>query len=259
MVPVAIPENGSRTKTIITVLPGKTTMKPILTLILGIACLLIANDDIPQKIQATTTERADLPAGGVVRLKNSTGELRIEGWDQPGVEVTTIKSTKLAYPAAGADREHASHMLDEVKVSVTRDGNDVVIGTVYPRHRRFLPRPSVGDRDFNLEYLVRVPRNTNLIVDHDAGEIHFDNLAGNIHATMNQGTITLRLPMAGQYSIDAGSRIGDVTSDFPGATTRRHFGHAFLQPAQAPHNLYLRTGYGDIIILRTHDPARSIL
>jgi hypothetical protein len=232
-------------------------MKRTLTLMLGIGCLLIANDEIPQRILVTTTEHADLPAGGVVHLKNSTGELRIEGWDQPSVEVTAIKSTKLAYPAAGAERDKASHMLDEVKVSVARDGNDVVIGTVYPRHRRFLPRPSVGDRDFNLEYVVKVPRDAKLIVDHDAGEIHFDDVGGDIHATMNQGTITLRLPTAGIYSIDAGSRIGEVTSDFRGATTRRHFGHAFLQTAQAPHNLYLRTGYGDIIILRTHDhPAR---
>lgn len=224
---------------------------------LGIGCLLAANDEIPRKIEATTTERADLPAGGVVRLKNSTGELRIEGWDQPGVEVTTIKSTKLAYPAASAERDKASHMLDEVKVSVTHEGNDVVIGTVYPRHRRYLPRPSVGDREFNLEYLVKVPRGARLAVDHDAGEIHFDDVSGDIHATMNQGTITLRLPAAGQYSIDAGSRIGDVTSDFPGTTTRRHFGHAFLQGTQAAHSLYLRTGYGDIIILRMHNPAAT--
>ena len=233
-------------------------MKPTLTLMLGLVCLLMANDEIHQKIQVTTAEHADLPVGGAVRLKTSTGELRIEGWDQPGVEITTIKSTKLAYPAAGADRDKASHMLDEVKVSVARDGNDVVIGTVYPRHRRFLPGPSVGDRDFNLEYVVKVPRNAKLVVDHDAGEIHFDDVAGDIHATMNEGTITLRLPAAGNYSIDADSRIGAVTSDFPGTTTRRHFGHAFLQAAQATHNLYLRTGYGDIIILRTHDhPALS--
>jgi len=231
----------------------KRTLTLILMLGMGIACLLMANDQIPQKIQVSTTERADLPAGGAVHLKNSTGDLRIEGWDQPGVEVTAIKSTKLAYPAAGMERDKASHMLGEVKISVARDGNDVVIGTVYPRHRRFLPRPSVGDREFNLEYVVKVPRNAKLVVDHDAGEIHFDDVGGDIHATMNQGTITLRLPTAGSYSIDADSRIGEVTSDFPGTTTRRHFGHAFLQTAQAPHNLYLRTGYGDIIILRTHD------
>ena len=232
-------------------------MKRMLAIMLGIGCLLTANDETPRKIQATSTQHADLPVGGVVHLKNSTGELRIEGWDQPGVEVTTIKSTKLAYAAAGAERDKASHMLDDVKVSVAREGNEVVIDTVYPRHKRFLPRPSVGARDFDLEYVVRVPKDAKLVVDHDAGEIHFDDVNGDVHATMNQGTITLRLPAAGQYTIDADSRIGNVTSDFPGTTTRRHFGHAFLQGTQAAHSLYLRTGYGDIIILRIYNPPAA--
>jgi len=230
-------------------------MKRKLTLMFGIVCLLLAgflsgSDEIPQKLQVTKTEHADLPAGGTVRLKNSTGELRIEGWDQPGVEVATIKSTKLAYLSAGAERDKAAHALEQVKVGVTRQGDELVITTEFPRHRRYLPRPSVGARDFDLNYIVKVPRDAKLIVDHDAGEIHFDDLTGDIHATTNQGTITLRLPSATQYAVDAKCRIGDVTSDIPGTKTRKHFGHEFSQNALAPHSLFLRDGYGDIIILR---------
>jgi hypothetical protein len=43
-----------------------------------------------------------------------------------------------------------------------------------------------------------------------------------------------------------------VISDFPGVTLREHLGHSLVQGAQAPHNLYLRTGFGDILILREH-------
>jgi len=230
-------------------------MKRTLTLLFGIGCLLYAASDTPQKIQIAKTEQADLPSGGAVRLKNSTGELTIEGWDRPGVEITTLKSTKRAYPATGAEREKASHILDEVKVSAALQGNELVITTDFPRDRRWLPRPSVGARDFDLEYIVKVPRGAKVTVDHDAGEIHFVELTGDIRAMMNQGAITLQLPAAAQYSIDAQSRIGDVTSDFPGTTFRRHFGHSFIQTTPAPHSLYLRTGYGDIIILRSSKPA----
>jgi len=229
-------------------------MKRTLTLIFAIGCFLPANDAVPQRIQITKTEHADLPAGAALLLKNSTGELTIEGWDQPGVEITTIKSTKLAYPATGAERDKASHMLDEVKVSEATEGGQLVIRTDFPRHRRFLPRPSVGARDFDLEYLIKVPRDAQITVDHDAGEVHFDGLSGDIHATTNQGTITLRLPRSAGYSIDARSRIGDVTSDLPGTTTRKHFGHNFTETSQSPHKLFLRNGYGDIIILRMRIP-----
>jgi hypothetical protein len=230
-------------------------MKRILALTFGLSFLLPANDVAPQRIQATNTLHAVLPSGGAIRLNNSTGELTIEGWDQPEVVITTTKMTKLAYPAAGADRDKATRMLDEVKVTAAPQGNDLVITTDFPRHRRFLPRPSVGARDFDLEYVIRVPRDAKIFVDHDAGEIHFDDLTGDIHATTIQGTITLHLPQTAQYSIDAKSRIGDVDSDFAGTKKRRHFGHEFMQTSQAPHSLYLRNGYGDIIIFRMRRPA----
>ena len=127
-------------------------MKRILTLIIGLSCLLAANDEAPQKIQVTKTEHADLAAGGIVRLKNSTGELTIEGWDQPGVEITTTKSTKLAYSATGAEHDKAAHMLNQVRVSAATEAGELVITTDFPRHRRFLPRPSVGSTDFDLGF-----------------------------------------------------------------------------------------------------------
>ena len=83
--------------------------------------------------------------------------------------------------------------------------------------------------------------------------MHFDDLTGDIHAATNQGTITLRLPQMTRYAIDAKSGIGDVDSDIAGTTTRRHFGH--VQTTTAPHKLYLRNGFGDIIILRINQPA----
>src|SRR5580692_1795379 len=98
-------------------------------LTIGVGCLLAANDEVPRKIQVTKTEHVDLGAGGTVRFKNSTGELTIEGWDQPGVEITTVESTKLAYPATGLEHDRAAQMLAAVKVSEARDGNDVVITT----------------------------------------------------------------------------------------------------------------------------------
>lgn len=234
---------------------GTGQMKRALMLIFGLGCLLAANDEILKKIQITNTDHAVLGSGGVLRLTNSTGELTITGWDQPGVEITTIKSTKLAYPAAGAEHDVAARMLGEVKVTEAPQGNDLVITTEFPRHTRFLPRPSVGARDFDLEYAIKVPRTAKIVVDHDAGEIHFDDLTGDIHATTIQGTVTLRLPPTAQYSIDAKSRIGDVDSDFAGTTKRRHLGHEFLQTSRAPNALYLRNGYGDIIILKMNRPA----
>lgn len=226
-----------------------------LAAIFGMSCLVLADDELRQPVQIAKTEHVDLPVGGTVRLKNSTGELTIEAWDQPGVEITTIKSTKVEY--ASAERQKASRDLDRVKIAAERQGDELVITTDFPRHRGFPPSsPLGGATNFALEYHIKVPRDARLVVDHDVGEVHFDGVTGDINATALQGTITLHLPEGGQYAIDAKSDFGSVTSDFPGSTKRRFWlvGHQFIHNSQALHKLYLRNGFGDIIILKIRKP-----
>jgi hypothetical protein len=222
-----------------------------LAVIFGMSCLLAADDELRQKVQVTKTEHVDFPPGGTVRLKNSTGEITIEGWDQAGVEITTIKSTKDAY--ASSEREKATHDLDRVQIATERRGDQLVISTGFAGHRGFPPSSLLGGaRNFDLDYRIKVPREARLVVDHDVGDVHIDDVTGDIHATARQGEITIHLPEGAQYAIDARSHLGSVTSDFPGNAKRRFWlvGHQFIQASQAPHKLYLREGFGDIIILK---------
>jgi len=219
----------------------------ILILLFGLSCLLLADEQSRQKVQVTNTQHLDLPPGGTVTFKNSTGELTIEGWDQPGVEITTSKSTKTFYTSA--EHEKGSRELEKVHVAAERHGDEVVITTTAPHHG--FPFPN----DVDLDYVVKVPRAAHLAVKHGAGEVHFDNVTGDIHATVRQGLITLHAPAGDQHAIDAKSGIGSVTSDFPGSTKRQWLmGHQFVETSQTPHKLYLRNGFGDIILLKIHAP-----
>jgi hypothetical protein len=225
----------------------------------GTSCVLLAADESKQKVQVSKTERMDFPSSGTIRLKNSIGALTVEGWDQPVIEITTIKSTKDEY--ASVEREKASHDLDRVQITAKRQGDELVMTTDFPRHRGFPPSlPFAGATHFDLDYHIKVPRDARLIVDHDVGDVYFDDMTGDIHATALQGVITLHLP-EGRYAIDAKSDIGSVTSDFPGNTKRRFWliGHQFVQASQAPHKLYLREGFGDILILKIRKPPTPSL
>jgi len=227
----------------------------MLAVLFGMSCLLLADDEPKQKVLVTHTERADFPSGGWLRLKNSAGEVTVEGWDSPGVELTTIKSTKDAYPSR--DRDKASRELDKVRVSMERQGSDLVITTEFPRRRGALPfspwRPATA---FDLEYHIKAPMNAKLSAAHGTGEVHVADLASDVHVTVRNGAITLQLPPEGQYDIDAKSDFGDVTSDFPGHAKRSQWllGHRFVQGAPAAHHLYLRVGFGDITIMKIQKP-----
>lgn len=99
--------------------------------------LLCAEDESKSRARVTQTERVDFPSGGLLRLNNSIGELTIEGWDRPEVEITTIKSTKAAYGAQ--ERENATRELNQVQVKTERRGDQVVVTTEFPRYAVFPP------------------------------------------------------------------------------------------------------------------------
>ncbi len=143
--------------------------------------------------------------------------------------------------------------MDQVSIAVERRGEELVINTGFPRHGKFSPPFGAGTR-FDLEYYIKAPRNVRLIVAHDVGGVHVDDITGDIRVTARRGEITLRLPEEGQYAIDARSKVGDVISDFPGHGKLKPWltGHQFTNETSAnAHRLYLRVGYGDIIIWKT--------
>src|SRR5277367_6241653 len=164
---------------------------PRLLLGFGLCFLLRAENPAPPMLESTHTERSDFPSGGTLHLKNSVGELTIESWDQPGLEITTIKASKVA--VTGQEREKASKVLDSVKISTERKGDEVTVSTEFPKHRK-IARPFKGMTDFDLEYRIKVPRNAHLVIEHAMGEVHIDNIAGEIHATDAMGLISVRVP-----------------------------------------------------------------
>lgn len=231
----------------------------LFVLALGIGGGLLAEDSaVPrrEKVQISKTERLDFPAGGRLRLENSVGDLTIEAWDEPAVEITTIRLSRREHPVG--DRARVTAELERVTVKAQQKGNELVVTTDYPRHRAFPPPSPVGEAGhFDLEYHIRVPRTARVSIDHDVGQVHIDGVAGDIEANVLGGDLLLHLPEDGVYNIDAKTDLGHVNSDFPGNERRRSWfvGHKVVsEPGQPARSLHLRVGLGDIVILKTRLP-----
>lgn len=210
-------------------------MRYKLAMILSAGGLMLGREPAP-KAPVSSTEHFEIPANGVVRLEHSVGELRVDGWDRPEVELTTIK------PEGSAE---------EPRVTAERRENELIITT---KHRRGFP---IGPGITVLEYTLKVPRTARLTVQHDVGDVHLDGLTGEIRVRDGKGEITIVLPENGQYAIEAKSTLGAVTSDFPGREQRKFwlFHHRFMQSgAGSAQKLNLHVGYGDIIILKARTP-----
>jgi hypothetical protein len=211
-------------------------------------CLPLLPKTPVQPVKVVTTDHVDFAAGGTIRFEGSTGELNIEGWDQPQVQVTL---TRFDYAdAAGRDREKGK--LDQITLKTEkRSGNELVITTTLP-HRNYFVRKVRGATNSDMNYRVMVPRDSHLIVHHGSGDVLLYDVGGDIEATARTGSIVVQLQDPAQYAIDARSGVGEVHSDYDGKY-RAHLrvGEGFLAPAQTPaHRVFLRVRIGSIDIVK---------
>ncbi|MGH9838501.1 MAG: hypothetical protein ACREEM_06940 [Blastocatellia bacterium] len=214
----------------------------------------------PAKEQAsvTSTERIEFGMRGLIQVVESFGEVRIEGWDKPEVELTVNKSTQKQY--LPKDLAKGMKELERVKVTMERVGESsmLVIHTTFPS--RTPARLMRGKTNLQLEYTIRIPRTSRLMVKHDIGEVVIANVDGDIEATNRIGELRLDLPEANQYAVDARVKIGDVSSEFGPETERQKLLGAKLagDPPSSTRRLYLRVGIGEIDIkkLKTEPAAK---
>jgi hypothetical protein len=223
--------------------------------LLGASSLLFGATEAKQKAVVSNTQHLDFPAGGQLRFVHSTGDLTIEAWDQPGIEMTTIKSSKEDYDAK--DREKAASEFQKIQIATERKGDELVVTTKFPHLKLPPPTPWGDATNFDLEYHIKAPRNARVSIDHNIGEVHIEDLSGEIHVTAKQGLILLHLPEDGKYAIDAKSGVGAVNSDFPGSEHHSIFfgEHFTASQSSAAQRLYMRIRYGDVVILRERTPA----
>ena len=93
---------------------------------------------------------------GTIRVDGSYGNLNVEGWELPEVEITFVKSTQKYF---GLDkREKAAGRLEGVRISVERRSNTELATSTSKRG------------GVSVEYEIRVPRDSRIDIRHGTGQ-----------------------------------------------------------------------------------------
>lgn len=224
-------------------------MRKLAIAVLAFCLPLLAKAPL-HEVQLTTTDHADLAPGGTIRVSGSYGQLDVEGWDRPQVEVTVTRSVWRSDTAQG--RERGTQLLKQVVVKIERKAaGEVAISTVLPSWN-LITRPLRDRTEVSLQYAIKVPHDAHLVIHQESGDVRLEGMTAALEATLHSGDIELRLPEASPYTIDAKCRIGGVYSDFTG-DHRVHYavGERFDHQAasSAPHAV-LRVDAGGIQILK---------
>jgi hypothetical protein len=210
-----------------------------------------------KQLRRSTAETLKFAPGGLVRIAGSYGDLVVEGWDRPEVEIAVTKS--LFYGFSKDDQQR----FEQVRVSNQRvSDSELSISTSAPFPKRWLhPLGSKGD-GVAVEYEIKVPRNSRLSIQHGVGLVSISNVIGDVEASGGRGDILMWLPGPGPYAIDAKTKFGVVSSDFTGSSklVRYRLGERFAsENTPASPRIHLRMGFGGIAIKRSPPESQASL
>jgi hypothetical protein len=205
-----------------------------------------------REAESTTKQSLEFGPSGTIHIVDSFGSVKVEGWDKDEVVLTVKKKTQKKYEPK--DLAKATKELERVNVAIqlVSESTLLAINTTFPS--RTPSRLMRGKSNLNLEYLIKVPRRSTLLIKHDIGEVEVTNVSGDIEATSRIGEISLKLPEEQQYSVDARVKIGDVSSEFGPESQRKgpfSVGAKLTgEPAAPTRRIFVRLGIGDIEVTK---------
>src|SRR5262245_31880464 len=85
-----------------------------------------------QRAEVKTTERVEFGSRGTVQIVDSFGEVSVEGWDKPEVELTVIKKTQKQYDSKNLAKGLKELERIQVEMAQVSESSLLVIKTTFP-------------------------------------------------------------------------------------------------------------------------------
>jgi hypothetical protein len=212
--------------------------------------------DEMKQLQVTSSETVNFARGGLIRITGSYGDLAVEGWEQPKIEVNVLKMLPYGFKSDQKER------LERVHVAIDRrSDSELSISTSAPSANRFAHPFGGKGGGLALEYWIHVPRSSRLVIKHGVGMVSVSHVMGDIDASGGRGDLLVGLPGPGPYAIDAKNKFGVVSSDFAGSPQLALYrlGERFdTVDATAAPRIRLRMGFGGITIKRLAPESEAI-
>ena len=130
-------------------------------------------------------------------LTNTAGTVRIEGWNEPRIEISGEKTGGTAAT------------VNAITIDVKHIGSSVSVTTEYP------PGASSG----GAVYVVHLPASTPLTVSNTAGTVRVDGMTTDVNASSSAGTIDVAMArLTGKQNVTLQTSTGTVSLLVPHAS-----------------------------------------
>src|SRR2546425_6515506 len=133
-----------------------------------------------------TRHSARLFSYGTLVLDTRIGDIRIEGWDEPRLEVEAETVVR------ASSEKKAQRLYDRVKIKIEGGDNEVRVRTVYPP-RRFW-RPFRGESKLSVNFRIKMPFDANLVLTCVDGDVRVRGIVGEERLRVNYGDVEIDAP-----------------------------------------------------------------
>lgn len=164
-----------------------------------------------------------------IRLESISGDIEIEGRID-GVESITVSARKWV---GSNSVEDAELHLKEIEIRVTDQDDEVILQTLQP--------DNTVNREFIVDYLITLPSNLEIDVNHINGDIiiqgiessvwvdsvnsnlYLSNMYGNVDLNLTNGSINSMMAVPAHREIRFATGNGDLNMSIPVSTSARLF------------------------------------
>lgn len=156
----------------------------------------------------TLTESHPLAAGGRFAVRNANGEIRVESWDQPQVQIVAHKKMELEKGwiqrlfGGHVDDDHGLGKFEALRVEIHAAAGEVRVETEYPKWTNGI--------NYRVDYEIMVPRQITANARTSNGSIHVLGVDGQVEVASSNGKILVQ-DVTG--SVDAESSNGSITCE----------------------------------------------
>jgi len=146
---------------------------------------------------------------GTLYVETRIGDVKVEGWDKPDVEIEAEKVVQ-----AGSEA-NARRLFDQIKIQLTENGEEVFLRTLYPPRRPW--RLFRGATKLSVNFRIRMPYEAKLTLKCVDGDVRVHGIVGNQRIRVSYGDVEVSVPSVDRlHSLDARSFLGYVQSDLHG-------------------------------------------
>ncbi len=148
---------------------------------------------------------------GTLTLNTRTGDLDIEGWDNPRL---TIKAEKVVEAGSAKKAEKLYH---RIGVHLTGQDHKISLSTTYPSRRPW--RPFRDESKLSVNFTIHMPYDANVRLKCVDGDVTVSGIVGKEMLDVNYGDVEVDVPhVYGLRLLDARTWLGYVQSDLHGTS-----------------------------------------